>query len=150
MNAMLGALLLALAAMYFTWAYVQYRRPEPRAWTRSDFLGQVIALVFTGLLAMGVGLVGRFLGNLESEAIGARELYSILGMAVVAALVITSLRRRLTALRHKATVPPPRVVASDLPQPANDVGGPAARGPASAAPPQGGLRSAAYGVDPGG
>lgn len=136
MNAMLGALLLALAAMFFTWAYVQYRRPEPRAWTRSDFLGQVVALVFTGLLAMGVGFVGRFLGNLESEAIGARELYSILGIAVVAALVIASLRRRLTALRHKATVPAPRLVASDVPQPANDVGGPAVRGPAGRRPPR--------------
>lgn len=53
MNAVLGALLLAVFVLLNRWSYNQFRRPAPPEWTRRDLYSQPLTAVL--LLAMFAG-----------------------------------------------------------------------------------------------
>jgi hypothetical protein len=72
MNAIIGVSLLAVTDLFFTWAYCQYRRPQPRRWTTWELPAQAICLGLVGGAAFGVGLIGRSLVNLDEAPITAQ------------------------------------------------------------------------------
>ena len=57
MSAVLGASLLAAGLVVLAWAYVAFRRPAPKPWTRPEFLAHAIALVVTTISAFGVAFL---------------------------------------------------------------------------------------------
>lgn len=67
MDAMLGVGLLALTVLLFAWAYGEFRRPDPKAWTRSNLAATSISLAMTFLVAFAVVFVGNAFLTLGSE-----------------------------------------------------------------------------------
>lgn len=67
MNTAYGVGLLAATAIVFAWAYGQYRRPQPRRWTKSEAITVTLTLFMTALLSFGVSFLGTAAANFENE-----------------------------------------------------------------------------------
>lgn len=119
MNAMLGIGMLAVSALFFAWAYGQFRRPRPKAWTRGDWGGISITLTLVILTMFGVFHLGAFLFNLGSET----RWLEISAVAGGSLLVCWLLVPRLMAPALRAADVQSALVSPSmdtLPEPAND------------------------------
>ncbi|MFC4353003.1 hypothetical protein ACFOW6_15745 [Fodinicurvata halophila] len=130
MNAMLGVGMLAVTVLFFAWAYGQFRRPRPEAWTRGDLGGVTVTLTLVTLSMFSVFHLGAFLFDLGSET----RWLEISAVAGVALLLCWLLVPRLMAPALRAANAHGALASSvtdTLPEPAND---PRPRAPARAKP----------------
>lgn len=119
MYAMLGVGLLAVAALVFAWAYGQFLRPRPRAWTRGDLAAVTVTLTVVCLSVFAVALLGTFLFNLASETRWL-EIAAVTGGALVVCWFLVP-RLAAPALQTAKAQAAVRALATDkLPDPAND------------------------------
>ncbi len=94
MIAVVGTLLLALATLLFSWAMVEYRRPNPGRWTRAET--PALAIIFTTmcLLIFGLGELARFLVPFGDLRLGVVEAALIGAIIIAAGMGIRALRAR--------------------------------------------------------
>ena len=67
MNAILGVGLLASAVLLFSWAFGQFRRPQPRAWAQTDTSAIAATLLFVCLFVFSLAFLGAFLFDIRTE-----------------------------------------------------------------------------------
>lgn len=83
--------LIIAAVGLFTWAAVQFRRPKPPRWTRSDFTANLVVLG----LVLGLAFGGAFLikGVAAGGVAGGLELAGLVVFLVVAVVLARRARR---------------------------------------------------------
>lgn len=119
MYAMLGVGLLSVTALVFAWAYGQFLRPQPKAWTRGDVAAVAIVLTVVCLFTFALTFLGTFLINLETET----RWLEIVAVAGTALLVCWLLIPRLAAPALRGADPQAAAGApptDKLADPAND------------------------------
>jgi predicted permease len=119
MYAMIGVGMLVATALLFAWAYGQFLRPHPKAWTRGDAGAITITLTIVCLFSFALAFLGSFLFDLDSET----RWLEIAAVAAGGLLVCGLLIPRLIApaLRGTGTQTALGVSSMDrLPEPAND------------------------------
>jgi hypothetical protein len=92
MDGVVGALLLAAATLLFGWALVEYRRPKPGRWARSESLAIVILLTALSLLTFGLGDLTRFVISFDELRLGLLQGILIAVIVVATAIGIRALR----------------------------------------------------------
>jgi hypothetical protein len=113
MNTAYGVGLLAATAIVFAWAYGQYRRPQPRHWTKSEALTVTLTLFITALLSFGVSFLGTAVANFESET-------HLLEAAIVAGVSLVLCWFLVPRLMAPGRVAAEQVAELAVPPPAND------------------------------
>lgn len=99
MKLVFGMLSLALAAVLFAWACVQYRRPNPSRWTASDGLSNVIALLSVGGFAFGLAFLGHFAVSVGQDPPSLGHIAAAVAILAASAVPLAALRvqwRRLS------------------------------------------------------
>lgn len=119
MTAALGVSLLALAAIIFAWAYGQYRRPDPRTWTRSEVPTYAITLGTITLFTLGLGYTADAVINFETEPLNVIGGLLIAGALALAGLLVPRLVRpaRVAAAAGTELASPAPESAVVLPHP---------------------------------
>lgn len=118
MTAVLGALLLAVSAVLFRFAYIHHRRPVPSAWTRRWLASTLVQ--FTLLMAMAAGF-SLALQSVLSRAVmdlSLPEAGEVLVVVAVAALLMRLLNRQWRLFQAEAVLG----AGGAPPEPANDPG----------------------------
>jgi len=116
MLAVLGVALLAAAVVLFQWAYIEHRRPDPKAWTRPEYAAHFISLVLTAALASGVAFGIAAVVRQGAHPITAMHGVIVLLIVVATAGVVVMQQRgwvRLRAAAVPAGVHGLRVAAND-------------------------------------
>jgi len=92
MNAVIGVLVLLITDLFFTWAYYQYRRPQPSRWTTWELPAQAVCLGLVGGISFGFALVGQYLLSLGKEIINLFEFGVVITIVVAAVAMHLSLK----------------------------------------------------------
>jgi drug/metabolite transporter (DMT)-like permease len=117
MNAVIGVLLLAAAAVFFSWAYNQLRRPAPSAWARWDVSAQIIVFVWVAATTAGIGFLAMAISAFDTEPPTGAQ-YSVIAATVLAAFALRYLLKRQWRRLHAPTSAP--VVVQSVPPTAQD------------------------------
>ena len=113
MNVALGAALLSATVLLFAWTYGQYRRPNPKAWTRGGSMAAFLTLINITLFAFGLAFLVKFAVDVGAES---RWAEGVAVAAVGAALCWFFVPRLTAPARSKPQTPPQPA----MPRPAND------------------------------
>lgn len=97
MSAVYGAWLLGFATVAFAWAYGQYRRPQPAAWTDWGSISSFVVLTVIGAAAMGAGFLVRAIAAWDTLSFGFTEIGLI---ALAFAAVVPAVRILARPARH--------------------------------------------------
>src|SRR3546814_4958411 len=95
MLAVTGVLIIASTALLFTVAVLTARRPNPPAWILNELSMDLIAIAFTGGLALGTAIIFRYLSEFDSGILGAAEGGMIL--VILAGVVVNRKSTRLNS-----------------------------------------------------
>lgn len=108
MSAVYGAWLLAFAAIGFAWAYGQYRRPLPAAWTAWESVSNAVILAIMAAGALGAGYVMRAVATWETLSLGVGHVALIAAAIAVVVPAVRTLTRpaRVADQSRAATVHP--------------------------------------------
>lgn len=119
MNAVLGVGLLAASVLLFAWTYGHFRRPQPKAWAKSDFAATATTLMITCLFAFALVFLGDFLVNLGAESRWLETIAMVGGAFLVCRFLIP---RLMGPALQGADVPTAldSPTTDTLPEPAND------------------------------
>ncbi len=113
MNTAHGVGLLAATAIVFAWAFGQYRRPQPRAWTKSETPTVALSLFMTALLCFGVSFLVSAAANLKAET-------HLLEAAVVGGVGLVLCWFLVPKLMAPGWVAADQAASLAIPPPAND------------------------------
>ena len=122
MNAALGVGLLATCAIVFAWSYGQFRRPNPARWTESETLTMSIVALIVGLLAIGLGFIGRFAFNVGAETAWVTDIVTIAVAVPLTWFLVPLLMKPGRPAVAKPTSAAGPAVPLEVPPPANDPG----------------------------
>jgi small-conductance mechanosensitive channel len=102
MSLIIGTLSVAIAAVLFAWAYVQYRRPSPRRWTSRDSISNTISLALVAAFAFGLAFLGRFAIAVGQDDLGLLPIGVALAIVIASAAFIGALRAQWRRINLEA------------------------------------------------
>ena len=98
MNLLIGVSLLAAAAILFSWAFEQTRRPDSSKWMKHEGVTGAFALLCTMAFPLGLGFLIMGIFNVNSEL---RELGLFGSVAVIAISAVGIVVTRLSIQRSR-------------------------------------------------